>query len=230
MKANKKLISIVGSVVQTIIVLTLVLITIISFAYKLPVLNKLGLTFYTVVSGSMEPAIPTGSMIYSGKFNIDDLKKGDIITFAITDKNGKVSIVTHRIDETRKADIVTFSQDKKVQKTTKVSFVTKGDANGSADLEEVLPNQILGKYQWGIPKIGYVAMFAQTQTGFIALVVFPAVALIIWELISTIRYFKHKYEKESEEKIEKLKKELEETQKKKPTKTTAKTKTKKLKK
>ncbi|HTK03463.1 MAG TPA: signal peptidase I [Alphaproteobacteria bacterium] len=227
---NKKLISIVASVVQTIAVVALVLITIFSFAYKLPILSGLGFTFYSVVSGSMEPTIPTGSMIYSGSFKLDDLKKGDIITFSLTDKDGRSSIVTHRIDDVRKADIITFSSDKKMQKTTKVSFVTKGDANGSTDLEEILPNQILGKYQWKIPKLGYVAMFAQTQTGFVLLVVLPALVLIVWEVISVVLHFKNKYEKESQEKIEKLKQELETRQKKKVKKTKVKTKIRKNKK
>ena|SRR4030067_2184060 len=213
-KVSKKLLKVVTSFIQTFIVVALVAITIVSFAYKLPVLNRLGLTFYTVVSGSMEPTIPVGSLIYSGKFSLDDLKKEDVITFTRTDENGNSSVVTHRIDEVKKADITMFTPDKKEQKITKISFVTKGDANGSADQEEVLPNQILGKYEWGVPKLGYVAIFAQTQTGFILLVVLPALILIIWEILSVIMHFKGKYQKKSEEEIEKLKKELEKTKKK----------------
>src|SRR5258706_6709763 len=163
-KVNNKLFRLVLSFVQTVVVVLLVLITIVSFAYKLPVLNRLGLTFYSVTSGSMEPAIPTGSLIYSGKFNLDELKKGDIITFTLTNKDGKSAVVTHRIDEIKKADIILFTPDRKEQRITKISYVTKGDANGSSDQDEVLPNQILGKYEWGIPKLGYVAIFAQTQT------------------------------------------------------------------
>jgi signal peptidase len=213
-KINIKLVSIFWSIVQTVIVVALVAVTIVSFAYKLPILNRLGLTFYTVVSGSMEPTIPTGSLIYSGKFRLDDLKKGDVITFTLTNKDGRSSVVTHRIDEVKKTEIITFTADKKSQKITKISYVTKGDANGSADQEEVLPNQILGKYQWGIPKLGYVAIFAQTQNGFLSLVVLPALVLIIWEIISVIVHFKGKYKKKSEEEIEKLKKELEKTKRK----------------
>lgn len=211
---GKRFFRLLISLIQTLIVVGLVCITIVSFAYKLPILNRLGLTFYTVVSGSMEPTIPIGSLIYSGKYNLDDLKKGDIITFTRSDKDGKSSIVTHRIEDVKKADVILFTPDKKEQKITKISFVTKGDANGSSDQEEVLPNQILGKYNWGVPKLGYVAIFAQTQTGFILLVVLPAVVLIIWEILSVILHFKGKYKRKSEEEIEKLKKELEKTRKK----------------
>jgi signal peptidase len=213
-KVNKKLFKVVMSFLQTFLVVALVSITIVSFAYKLPILNRLGLTFYTVVSGSMEPTIPIGSLIYSGKFNLDDLKKGDIITFARTGEGGKSSVVTHRIDDVKKAEIVMFTPDKKEQRITKISFVTKGDANGSADQEEVLPNQILGRYQWGVPKLGYVAIFAQTQTGFVLLVVLPALVLIVWEILSVIMHFKSKYQKKSEKEVEKLKEELEKTKRK----------------
>lgn len=213
-KIGKRFLNLFISAIQTVIVVVLVAITIVSFAYKLPILNRLGLTFYTVVSGSMEPTIPTGSLIYSGKFKLDDIKKGDIVTFARTDSSGKNSVVTHRINEVKKVEIVLFTPDKKEQKITKISYVTKGDANGATDPEELLPNQILGKYQWGIPKLGYVAIFAQTQNGFLLLVVLPALVLIIWEIISVIVHFKGKYKKSSEEEIEKLKKELEKTKKK----------------
>jgi signal peptidase len=202
------------SIVQTVIVLCLVGVVIVSFAYKLPVLNRLGLTFYNVTSGSMEPTIPTGSLIYSGKFDPNALSKGDIITFTRTDSGGKSTVVTHRIEEVKKADLVLVGPDKKEQRMTKISYVTKGDANGSPDQEEVLPNQILGKYKWGIPKLGYVAIFAQTQAGFLLLVVLPALVLVIWELLSVINHFRGKYKKKSEEEVEKLKKELEKTKKK----------------
>lgn len=213
-KIGKKTFGIAGSVVQTLVVVVLVLITIVSFGYKLPIFSRLGLTFYTVLSGSMEPTIATGSLIYSGRFNLEDLKRGDIITFTRADKDGKSSTVTHRIDEVKRADIILFTPDNKEQKTTKVSFITKGDANGSPDQEEVLPGQILGEYEWGIPKLGYVAIFAQTQTGFMFLVVLPASVLIIWEIFSIITHFKKKYKKLSEEEIQKFKKELKKTKKK----------------
>ncbi|KKQ95816.1 MAG: Type I signal peptidase [Candidatus Woesebacteria bacterium GW2011_GWB1_43_14] len=213
-KVGKRLFKVVACFVQILLVVVLVAITIISFAYKLPILSRLGLTFYTVVSGSMEPTIATGSLIYSGKFSLEDLKKGDIITFVHSVDGGGSSIVTHRIDDVKKADIITFTADKKEQKTTKISFVTKGDANGSVDQKEVLPNQVLGKYQWGIPKLGYIAVFTQTQTGFVVLVVLPALILIVWEIFSVVMHFKKKYQKKSEEEVKELKKELEKTKKK----------------
>ena len=66
-----------------------------------------GIRPYVVYSGSMEPEIPTGAVVFTkeGEFSP---KKGDIITF----HNGD-TVVTHR-----------------VVKKEKDIFITKGDANG----------------------------------------------------------------------------------------------------
>ena len=52
-----------------------------------------------IVSGSMEPAIPTGSVVYDEVVPVEDLEVGDVITFVPPPEYGIAEPVTHRIVE-----------------------------------------------------------------------------------------------------------------------------------
>ena len=90
-----------------------------------------------VYSGSMEPEIPTGAVVFTkeGEFSP---KKGDIITF----HNGD-TVVTHR-----------------VVKKEKDIFITKGDANKTEDPVPAEASQIIGRVVFHLPYLGYVIPFA----------------------------------------------------------------------
>ncbi len=90
-----------------------------------------------VLSGSMEPILKVGGILYYQKINIEDYKKGDILVYATEDH-----IISHRI-----VDI------------TNDGFITKGDNNKVLD-SKVNLNQVLGKgTNFSIPYIGYYADF-----------------------------------------------------------------------
>lgn len=89
-----------------------------------------------VISGSMEPTLKVGGVLYYEKINIDELDEGDILVYQANDH-----IISHRI-----VDII---ED---------DFITKGDKNNSVDNYLVNSNQVLGKgTNWSIPYIGYYA-------------------------------------------------------------------------
>ena len=117
-----------------------------------------------VQSGSMEPSIKTGSVVFTQKF--PDYKKDDVITFS--PDNGK-NLITHRI----------FSFDG-------TYFQTKGDANEEADFLKIKPDQIKGKVVLYIPYLGFGVDFAKQPKGFIFLVIIPA-TIIIYEELKTIK-------------------------------------------
>lgn len=117
-----------------------------------------GIKPYIVLSGSMEPQIQTGSMAYIDS-NIDPyaIHKGDIITYKLSD-----TIVTHRVvDE------------------TVASVTTKGDANEEQDFSPVVRSNILGKYLFSIPYLGYLYSHISTPYLFPVLVSLFGVELII---------------------------------------------------
>lgn len=133
-----------------------------------------GIRSFVVLTGSMSPVIPQGSLIYTRK--AATFEKGDVIAF-----QKENIVVTHRI-----AEVVNNN-----------SFKTKGDANNAIDSQVVLPSQILGKQIFYIPYIGNFFIFLKTLPGFIALVVMPGILFIAFELFK----IKKEMEKEIEKKL-----------------------------
>jgi signal peptidase len=120
-----------------------------------------GYNFYVVMSGSMQPAIKTGSIV--GVKQEDKYVQGDIITVMVD--NNPNNTYTHRIVE--------INDD---------SYVTKGDANESNDADSAFKESVLGRVFANIPLVGYIVNFAKQPTGFIVMVVVPAILIIALEL------------------------------------------------
>lgn len=123
---------------------------------------------YVVQSGSMEPAIKTGSVIFSVPSK--NYNPGDVITF----KPGgeEKNLVTHRI-EFKLYPEGTLNYP---------LYMTSGDANENFDRWEVWPEDILGKVTFSVPYLGYAVDFAKKPYGFILLVIIPATIVIYEEL------------------------------------------------
>jgi len=149
-------------ILENIIFSFLILIALLIVVSLLPIKNNYKI--YVVMSGSMEPKIKTGSLIFSQPVN--DYQVDDIITFKSENSNTK-DTTTHRIIE-------------KNVENDEVEYTTKGDANNSNDQETVNKEQIVGKYVWGVPFLGYLIGYIQTLPGLILIVVIPA-TIIIYE-------------------------------------------------
>lgn|GEM_PF-1516638 len=132
---------------------------------------------FTVQSGSMEPKIKVGSLIFSKP--AADYKVGDIVTFKA--QGGKTT-VTHRIME------------RNVQGSA-VEFVTKGDANEDLDPDAVKKENIIGKTFLILPWIGYPIGYAKTKIGFILLILVPSIVIIYEELRKIGLEAKKKFQK-----------------------------------
>jgi signal peptidase len=215
--SRAKRISAFVSVVQVVLILGFVALAIVSFGTRIPLFAKLGLNFFSVTSGSMEPTIPTGSLLYVTKIATENLKKGDIITYGKPDpKTGKPVVITHRIHEFEKQSkeiIIGEGEGSTTKQSLEYIITTKGDANTDPDNYTVLPTEIIGVYKWHMPSIGYITSFAQTQNGFLLMVVLPAAILIVWEVVSLVLHFKQEYKLKSEKEVERLKAELAEIKK-----------------
>lgn len=127
-----------------------------------------GWRFYAVVSGSMEPTIPRGALIVVKK--ADQYHEGDIIT--VRGELDPKETITHRI--------VAIKKDEDIGK---LHYVLKGDANEDPDPEAIDQDRVIGRVVRSIPYLGFLVSFAQTQTGFIILVVIPATMIIYSEFL-----------------------------------------------
>lgn len=124
-----------------------------------------GVHVFTVLSGSMEPAYPVGSMIYVKSVDPFQLKEGDVISFLL-DEN---TIATHRI-----TGIVPDEEDESV-----IRFRTKGDANDAEDGSLVHCRNVVGTPIFTIPKLGFFADYIQHPPGMYIAVSAAAIVLLI---------------------------------------------------
>src|SRR5260221_670938 len=161
---------------QILLMIGLIFIALASFGSRVPFLAEHGLGFYSIVSGSMEPKLPVGSMIYTRPAKVENLQKGDVVTFLWRgDGVEKPIIITHRIDEV-------------VHQGAELLFRTKGDTNKEADTRLVAAKDVMAKYAWQLPYLGYLSYFAQQPLGFVLLILLPSVALIVAEILELAEY------------------------------------------
>lgn len=128
---------------------------------------------YVILSDSMKPAMDPGDVIFIKKINVDNLKAGDIITF-----QKEEFIATHRI--------IKF-EDK--------SIITQGDNNNLAD-DPLTKENVIGKYMFKVPKIGYFYSFVWSPIG---IIVISTIIVII--IIYEIYFVDDKKEKKNNKKL-----------------------------
>lgn len=101
-------------------------------------------TPYTILTSSMEPGYPPGTLVIVKPIEVDDIAIGTVLTYQL--ESGKPEVVTHRVTQIIQP---TTPDDEK-------SFVTKGDANSQPDALPVKPVQIKGAVWYAVPWIGWV--------------------------------------------------------------------------
>jgi signal peptidase I len=122
----------------------------------------------TVLSGSMSPTYPAGSIVLVLPVDPQTVRPGDVITFQTAP--GVAQFVTHRV--------VRVQHD-----TTPMSFITKGDANRGEDSEPVPIGAVRGTVRMHVPYLGTIAQHVRTPLGMALLLLIPAG----WFLISQAR-------------------------------------------
>lgn len=140
--------------------------------------SLLGYKFYYIVTGSMEPTIPTNSLTLVNTKE-KDYEVGDIITFYFSDSPVDGVPNTHRIISI-------------VEEDGYSGYVTQGDANPTADMEVVTQENIVGEVVWYVGSastIGILVEFVGTQGGFLFLILLP----ILWITIGAMRSFIREY-------------------------------------
>lgn len=144
---------------------TIMLLAVIITALPLTVPRLLGYQVYNIVSGSMEPAIPMGSVIYVASAIPEEVEEGEVIAFW----SGE-SVIAHRVVENR---------------FVVGDFVTRGDANAREDMNAVPYSDLIGVVAYHIPFIGKaLAMYASRFGKLYVLLV--AVYGVIFNLLSRV--------------------------------------------
>ena len=131
-----------------------------------------GATSYTVLTGSMQPTYPPGTLIVVKKVATGELGVGAVVTYQL--ETGKPAVVTHRI-----VAVNTNTRGEPI-------FTTKGDANGAPDIKGVQPGQIRGKLWYSVPHLGRVNSMISGSQHMILLA--AAVSMLL--LYSVVMFYK----------------------------------------
>ncbi len=122
---------------------------------------------YVVKSGSMEPDLPVGSLIYVKKYKNDlysHIEVGDDITFYLnTYPSEDMTICTHRIIE------INQEEDK---------IITKSIIEDSIEDKPITSNDVIGKVMFHINGIGYLYSIF-TNLYFWLIIIFGLIILIL---------------------------------------------------
>ncbi len=174
---------IISKLFYTVFVLLLLGVAGLFLASLLPIPGNVQIKI--VKSGSMEPAIKTGSIVIvkpQAAYAV-----GDIITFG--EDTGAQIPTTHRVV----AIGGNFSN---------VFYMTKGDANEEADNVQIAQSDVEGRVIATIPFAGYVLDFAKKPLGFTLMIAIPASIIILDELLrifQEVRSLRRKRGKKEEE-------------------------------
>jgi signal peptidase I len=134
-----------------------------------------GADTYTVLTRSMEPGLPPGTLLVVRPAAQDSLHVGDVVTYQL--HSGKPDVVTHRIVR------VEASSDGTRQ------YITRGDANAVADASPVRAEQVRGRVWYAIPAVGWLAVVknsASLQPWLIGV----GALLVLYSLVSIARWLR----------------------------------------
>jgi signal peptidase len=100
---------------------------------------------YTVLTGSMEPAISAGDVIVAEPIEPPRARPGDVVMFR--DPADQDRTITHRVQRVRRTG-------------SHLWFVTRGDANDHGERWRITADGQLGRVIYSVPAVGHVAVFA----------------------------------------------------------------------
>lgn len=159
---SKKIIALLCNVLGTLILAAVIAL---SLAAVLP--RLLGYEIYHIISGSMEPEIPVGSVIYVSPTPAEEMREGEIAAFWREDV-----VVAHRVLENN---------------VIEGQLVTKGDANEQKDIDPVAYRDLIGRVERHFPYLGAVLVLFSTTVGKIYVVCFAACGAMLNILGGRIR-------------------------------------------
>jgi len=166
-----------GAVVLWIIILGV--LSVLTIAVLVPRLA--GATPYTILTGSMRPTMPPGTLIVAKPVPVERIGIGTAITYQL--ESGKPTVVTHRVVATG------------INGKSEHVFTTQGDANDVVDEKPVIPEQILGEVWYSVPYLGYVNTLITGQQRYIATIVVVSFLLLYaaYMMTSGVReYFRNR--------------------------------------
>ena len=139
---------------------TVLVVIVVIFAILLAGVRLFGVQVYSVISGSMEPEYPVGSLIYVKKIDPTEIEVNDVITYVLPNDTPS----THRV--------IRIDEENQL-------FYTKGDANKTEDGAPGHFKTLIGTPVFKIPLLGYIAYYIQHPPGMYIAIAAGAILLIL---------------------------------------------------
>ena len=150
---------------------TFLLILVVAVCIPLTIPRFFGYQIYSVISGSMEPEIPVGSLVYIRTMEPEEAQEGDVVAFY--GARDSASIITHRVVENR-----VFMGE----------LITKGDANREADMNPVPYENFIGRVEHSFPGAGTLAELFTSHMGKITAGGLIAAAILLHLLANILEW------------------------------------------
>lgn len=163
------------------VLMNAIIALVVAFALVTTAPNLFGWRTYGILTGSMEPTIPTGSLVLvDTDIQGADIAVGDVLAFDIGDANH--TVCTHRVVENDREERL---------------LTTKGDANDSIDATRVDYERAIGVERVSIPFVGGILLaVSQHQLAWIGCLI---AALLALGIVSSLADVPKGPEKEKDE-------------------------------
>lgn len=171
--SKKKSHPVISGILSTIGTLLIVLALAMSALLVVP--GIVGANLFCIATGSMEPEIPVGSLVYVESVDPMTLEVGDVISYR--DGMDASVPVTHRIVQ---------------NDTEQWELTTRGDANAQPDPMPVSYGQVIGKVALSVPVVGYLALAISTPAGKISIALLIVAGIVLCVVADRIRRKKPK--------------------------------------
>ncbi len=145
----------------------LILLSVIAFYLPVTVARIKGEEIYNVVSGSMEPEIAVGSVIYVEPVPPESVEEGEVVAF----RSGG-SVIAHRVVKNRIGE---------------GELITKGDANEENDMNPVKYSELVGRVSWHCPVVGGLLEVCTSPVGKVYIICFAACGAMLNMLARRLR-------------------------------------------
>jgi len=113
-----------------------------------------GATPYTILTASMVPVLPPGTIVVDRTVPFSSIAVGDVLTYQL--RSGEPAVVTHRVVGVN------------VEPDGSRTLTMRGDANPSPDAGHIMSKQVRGVVWYSVPLVGYVAAVGSVDARSIA--------------------------------------------------------------
>lgn len=134
-----------------------------------------GSTALTVLTSSMEPKYPPGTLVVIEPVDASEIRIGDVVTYQL--RSGDPTVVTHRVIQVSKSAGGEYS------------FIVQGDNNSQPDPDPIREVQIQGRLWYSVPLIGWVNTWinGEGRAFIVPLLAGGLLAYAAWMVVSGIR-------------------------------------------